>query len=146
MNGTVKSVAFSPDSKHMYSYGGQNYTILCIIVTSSSSFRCSVVSSYISALMSMTNDCWLSPSLPHSPLDGGKVYVWDLSARECIHVFDDDGTIHGSTVVCSPNGEHIICGSVGMLWLCSIIQLLLSYCIGCAKRVFIFKCDLIIIW
>ena len=41
----------------------------------------------------------------------GQVYVWDLNTRDCIHRFIDDGCVKGTSLVVSPNGRHIACGS-----------------------------------
>lgn len=39
------------------------------------------------------------------------MYVWDMSARECVHVFVDEGCIHGTTITVSPDNQYIACGS-----------------------------------
>ena len=41
----------------------------------------------------------------------GKVYVWDMSARECVSVFVDEGCIHGTTIAVSPDNQYVACGS-----------------------------------
>lgn len=41
----------------------------------------------------------------------GKVYVWDMSTRDCVHCFVDDGCVVGTTVSISPNGKYVACGA-----------------------------------
>ena len=41
----------------------------------------------------------------------GKVYVWDMSARECVHCFVDEGCVHGTSLAVSPDGQYVACGS-----------------------------------
>ena len=41
----------------------------------------------------------------------GKVYVWDMSARECVNVFVDEGCINGTTIAVSPDSQYVACGS-----------------------------------
>ena len=39
------------------------------------------------------------------------MYVWDLSSRECVHCFTDEGCVVGNKVGVSPDGRYIACGS-----------------------------------
>ena len=39
------------------------------------------------------------------------MYVWDMSARECVNMFVDEGCIHGTTIAVSPNSQYVACGS-----------------------------------
>ena len=41
----------------------------------------------------------------------GKVYVWDVPSRRCVHRFTDEGCVIGNRVGVSPNGHYIACGS-----------------------------------
>lgn len=41
----------------------------------------------------------------------GKVYVWDMATRDCVHCFTDDGCVLGNTVAVSPSGRYVACGS-----------------------------------
>ncbi len=41
----------------------------------------------------------------------GRVFVWDMNIRECVHSFVDEGCIHGTTIAISPNNEYVACGS-----------------------------------
>jgi U3 small nucleolar RNA-associated protein 18 len=41
----------------------------------------------------------------------GKVYVWDVASRTCIHHFTDEGCVVGNRVGVSPNRQYIACGS-----------------------------------
>lgn len=41
----------------------------------------------------------------------GKVYVWDMTTRDCVHCFVDDGCVIGTTVSISPNGKYVACGA-----------------------------------
>lgn len=41
----------------------------------------------------------------------GKVYVWDLSTRDCVHCFTDDGCVLGTALAVSPDGRYVACGS-----------------------------------
>ena len=38
------------------------------------------------------------------------MYVWDMTARECIHCFVDEGCINGTQVAVSPGGQYVACG------------------------------------
>lgn len=42
--------------------------------------------------------------------DDGEVYVWDLSTRECVHKFIDEGCMKGTSVAVSRNNQYIACG------------------------------------
>jgi hypothetical protein len=79
MNGTVASLAFSSDSRTMYSFGGF---------------------------------CTLKPYPFSRPPDQGKVYVWDLNTRDCVHAFRDDGCLHGTAIATSNDDEYLACGFV----------------------------------
>ncbi len=41
----------------------------------------------------------------------GKVYVWDMSTRDCVHSFTDEGCLTGTKLAVSPNSQYIACGS-----------------------------------
>ena len=41
----------------------------------------------------------------------GHVYVWDLTTRDCVHCFIDDGCVKGTCLTVSPNNSYIACGS-----------------------------------
>jgi U3 small nucleolar RNA-associated protein 18 len=41
----------------------------------------------------------------------GVVYVWDMSTRDCIHSFIDDGCVSGTSISLSINNQYIACGS-----------------------------------
>nr|CAD7570892.1 unnamed protein product [Timema californicum] len=43
--------------------------------------------------------------------DSGEVYIWDMSARACVHRFLDDGCVVGSSLAFSPNSQFLACGS-----------------------------------
>eukprot|EP00043_Microstomoeca_roanoka_P005218 m.54398 g.54398 ORF g.54398 m.54398 type:complete len:509 (+) comp12865_c0_seq2:51-1577(+) len=64
MNQSCRRIAFSPDSRYMYSTG-----------------------------------------------DEGRVYVWDMNTRDCIHVFEDEGSQCGTSIAVSPDGNTIATGS-----------------------------------
>lgn len=52
------------------------------------------------------------PASTHSPHTGdGKVYVWDMSTRDCVHSFNDEGCLTGTKLAVSPNSQYIACGS-----------------------------------
>ena len=52
------------------------------------------------------------PPRPSPPTAGdGRVYVWDMAARDCVHCFTDEGCLVGTTVSISPNGRYVACGS-----------------------------------
>ena len=57
---------------------------------------------------------WCTYILVHStalsPGDG-KVYVWDVSGRQCVHCFTDEGCVVGDRVGVSPDGHYVACGS-----------------------------------
>ena len=46
------------------------------------------------------------------PEGDGVVYIWDMSTRDCIHTFIDDGCISGTSLSLSLNNQYIACGSV----------------------------------
>eukprot|EP00047_Mylnosiga_fluctuans_P004284 m.233670 g.233670 ORF g.233670 m.233670 type:complete len:477 (-) comp12548_c0_seq1:99-1529(-) len=41
----------------------------------------------------------------------GLVYVWDLTSRECIHVFTDEGSLGCTQIAVSPDGRYVACGA-----------------------------------
>lgn len=50
--------------------------------------------------------------LAHFFLKGeGKVYVWEMSSRTCVHCFSDEGCIHGTSIAVSPDMRYLACGS-----------------------------------
>lgn len=86
MSGDVYDVAFTSDSRYMLSTG------------SKSCCGCSI--SYMRIAL---------PAVVH--VGQGKVYVWDMSVRECVNCFVDEGCIRGTTIAVSPNSEYVACGS-----------------------------------
>ena len=54
----------------------------------------------------------LSLTHTHAPLEGdGKVYMWDMGTRDCVHCFTDEGCLLGTKLSVSPSGSHLACGS-----------------------------------
>ena len=47
----------------------------------------------------------------HTHTGDGKVYMWDMSTRDCVHCFTDEGCLLGTKLAISPDGTHIACGS-----------------------------------
>uniref|UniRef100_T1INF8 NodB homology domain-containing protein n=1 Tax=Strigamia maritima TaxID=126957 RepID=T1INF8_STRMM len=43
--------------------------------------------------------------------NGGEVYIFDMSTRDCIHKFYDDGCVKGTAINISPDNTRIACGS-----------------------------------
>ncbi|XP_013402329.1 U3 small nucleolar RNA-associated protein 18 homolog isoform X2 [Lingula anatina] len=43
--------------------------------------------------------------------DEGDVYVWDMTTRDCIHRFKDEGCVQGTAITMSKNGQYLACGS-----------------------------------
>lgn len=43
--------------------------------------------------------------------DDGKVFVFDLKMRHCVHHFYDDGCVHGTSICMSKDGQYLVCGS-----------------------------------
>ena len=41
----------------------------------------------------------------------GHVYVWDLTTRDCVHRFVDEGCVVGTSLAVSPSGRWFACGS-----------------------------------
>ena len=41
----------------------------------------------------------------------GKVFVWDMSTRLCVHSFADEGCIVGTRLAVSPDSNYVACGS-----------------------------------
>jgi len=41
----------------------------------------------------------------------GKVFVWDMASRVCVHSFFDEGCIVGTRLAVSPYGNFVACGS-----------------------------------
>ena len=39
------------------------------------------------------------------------MYVWDMTTRDCVHRFNDEGCIVGQTLAVSPDGQLFACGS-----------------------------------
>nr|KAG5711690.1 hypothetical protein BaRGS_016872 [Batillaria attramentaria] len=47
----------------------------------------------------------------YSTGDDGRVYVWDLNSRQCLHNFIDDGCVHGTSIALSRDSQYLACGS-----------------------------------
>ena len=45
------------------------------------------------------------------PPADGEVYVWEMSSRQCLHRFTDDGCVVGKRVGVSPDNQFVACGS-----------------------------------
>lgn len=43
--------------------------------------------------------------------DDGQVYIWDMTTRDCVHHFTDEGCTSGTSITASPNGQYLACGS-----------------------------------
>ncbi|KAJ8345404.1 hypothetical protein SKAU_G00295970 [Synaphobranchus kaupii] len=43
--------------------------------------------------------------------DEGEVFIWDLKTTKCINHFTDDGSLRGTSIAVSRNGQYIACGS-----------------------------------
>lgn len=84
MNGDVRDVAFTSDSRYMLSTGSELAWLMPPVICA--------------------NDSFVRPG-------EGKVYVWDMSARDCVHCFVDEGCIHGTRLAISPSNQYIACGS-----------------------------------
>ncbi|XP_064404926.1 U3 small nucleolar RNA-associated protein 18 homolog isoform X2 [Halichondria panicea] len=58
-------------------------------------------------------DVAFTPDSQHLLSSGsdGKVYVWDMSTRDCVHSFTDEGCLTGTKLAVSPNSQYIACGS-----------------------------------
>ena len=41
----------------------------------------------------------------------GRVHIWDLRQRSCMHAFVDEGCIRSTSLALSPNDEYVACGS-----------------------------------
>ena len=39
------------------------------------------------------------------------MYVWDLSTRDCVHSFTDEGCLLGTSLAVAPNNKYVACGS-----------------------------------
>lgn len=87
MNGSVNSISFSPDGRHLYSFGGTS----CIISTSLSTAAASTSES-----TRFVGD--------------GEVYVWEMSTLACVHRFRDDGCLHGTVIGTDPSHQFLACG------------------------------------
>ena len=102
MNGAVKDVSFTPDGSRLFSTGSKCVCMLCTRVL------------YMCVTM-LCPSCIIMTS-PHAPLSSpctgdGKVYVWDMATRDCVHCFVDDGCVMGTTVSVSPDSKYVACGS-----------------------------------
>ncbi|XP_064172489.1 U3 small nucleolar RNA-associated protein 18 homolog isoform X2 [Anguilla rostrata] len=43
--------------------------------------------------------------------DEGEVFIWDVKKNKCINRFADDGSLSGTSIAVSQNGQYIACGS-----------------------------------
>ncbi|KAI1884117.1 hypothetical protein AGOR_G00223140 [Albula goreensis] len=43
--------------------------------------------------------------------DEGEVYIWDAKTNKCVNRFSDDGSLKGTSIAVSRNGQYIACGS-----------------------------------
>ncbi|XP_075072865.1 U3 small nucleolar RNA-associated protein 18 homolog [Mixophyes fleayi] len=46
-----------------------------------------------------------------SNTDDGDVYVWDVKSRQCLNRFLDDGSLAGTSLALSKDGQYVSCGS-----------------------------------
>ena len=47
----------------------------------------------------------------HTIVGDGKVYIWDMSTRDCVHTFYDEGCLLGTKLCVSPDNHYVACGS-----------------------------------
>ncbi|XP_036408352.1 U3 small nucleolar RNA-associated protein 18 homolog isoform X2 [Megalops cyprinoides] len=43
--------------------------------------------------------------------DEGEVFIWDLKSSRCMNRFADDGSLRGTSIAVSRNGQYLACGS-----------------------------------
>ncbi|KAG9343849.1 hypothetical protein JZ751_013230 [Albula glossodonta] len=43
-------------------------------------------------------------------VDEGEVYIWDTKTNKCVNRFSDDGSLKGTSIAVSRNGQYIACG------------------------------------
>ena len=88
MNGTVRDVSFTPDGRYLLSSGSE-FKIIHVCISQ-------LIRSHSHTHLTCTGD--------------GKVYVWDMSTRDCVHCFTDEGCLLGTKLAVSPSGSHLACG------------------------------------
>lgn len=88
MNGTVRDVSFTPDGRYLLSSGSEFKIINFTYVLAN----------------------WYVHTHTHTCTGDGKVYVWDMSTRDCVHCFTDEGCLLGTKLAVSPSGSHLACG------------------------------------
>lgn len=44
-------------------------------------------------------------------IEDGRVFVWDMGTRDCIHMFEDEGTLRSTALAASPDGSFVACAS-----------------------------------
>jgi len=70
-----------------------------------------------SAARSNTPSRALAPPTTHvlsrvaSTAGDGRVFVWDMNTRDCVHVFHDEGTLRSTALAASPDGAYFACAS-----------------------------------
>ena len=96
MNGTVRDVSFTPDGRYLLSTG--------------SKFDIHYFASVLTQSVSLPTPYTHTHTLTHTHPGDGKVYVWDMSTRDCVHCFTDEGCLLGTKLAVSPSGTHIACG------------------------------------
>lgn len=61
--------------------------------------------------MILANVCCNPKSDCFKIADEGKVYVWDVRQRKCLHRFIDEGCLGGLSLSLSAGDQYLACGS-----------------------------------
>lgn len=101
----MKKFVVSPDGRHLAFLGRYGY--IHLITAKTKEWISSVKMNGSVEAVTFNSDG--SRMLSHG--DDGRVYVWDMNTRDCVHQFVDHGCVNGTTIAASPNGRYIATGS-----------------------------------
>ncbi|KAJ8251781.1 hypothetical protein GJAV_G00225370 [Gymnothorax javanicus] len=101
----VKEFQVSPDGKHLLLNGTSGYLHLVTMKSKELVRSFKVNGEVTEAVFSQDG------SRIYVSSDEGEVYIWDSRRNKCINRFVDDGSIRGTSIAVSGNGQYIACGS-----------------------------------
>ncbi|OWF54383.1 U3 small nucleolar RNA-associated protein 18 homolog [Mizuhopecten yessoensis] len=102
---SMKNFVVSPDGRHLVFLG--SYGSMHLISAKSKEWIQSLKMNGNVESVAFSRD----GTTMYSHGDDGEVYIWDMSTRDCVHRFVDEGCTKGTSIAASPNGQYLSCGS-----------------------------------
>eukprot|EP00045_Choanoeca_perplexa_P006454 m.54850 g.54850 ORF g.54850 m.54850 type:complete len:352 (+) comp13647_c0_seq1:416-1471(+) len=102
---SLESMWMCPDDKHVI-FGGHNGCLM-LVDRKSKHWIADLKMNGTARNVAFSKD----GSVMLSSGDDGRIYVWDMGARACMHVFNDEGCLRSSALAVSPDGQHVATGS-----------------------------------